>query len=357
MREIKELFSKPINTLFLGFAIFLTIFSLDTVAQIIGSNYERQTLNNKFYENHISLKFNTNDFNKFISLDSSTDYVYTHIDESVSFGNAIRKLDIFGMNNYSSIEKFFETQHSKYFSLNDYISGNKVAIVGELVKDFTYTKNNIEYISIDNVEYKVIDYLKNTKNSHWRNAILVPSKSLKSTFYTANIINIPKNENYKTTLTQIKNTFTNIEIFEHTFNKKDSLLNAITFDSSILKDLLLLTIFGILNIVIATLFWIKSMYSDIFIKISIGANIICLLKEFLYKTTLINIVALFSSTLISINFIPIIGKTYSIPINYNIYTTYLVFLISLLIVLIISLSCIFIIYIRIVKTGAIYHEK
>lgn len=98
MKDVKELLSTPLSTIFLLLGILLSIFSIDLVCQLIGSELNFYGTMKKFHSNNISLELHTENKNILKNMEES--YITEPITIGEKYSNGIVRILLLGSNNY-----------------------------------------------------------------------------------------------------------------------------------------------------------------------------------------------------------------------------------------------------------------
>lgn len=332
MRIIKEIIKTPIVTMFIFLAVLITILSFDIIIQVIVSNYQIESVEGSFYEDHLSVQIENLNIKKLEGFDG--DYILDPVEIKQVKGNGFGKAKMFGANNYSNITNEFKTKNNIYISESDYINGNKVAIIGTLIDKYTYEKDGVKKLDILGDEYTVLDIIDDSRSYMWRRAIVIPVSAYPEDIYESKKINIYKKN--ESELGKVDSRFKVESINENKFNKLEILKRAINVDKGILKDNILMIFIGSINLIIAMIFWIKSLKEQVMIKLMIGARREDILKEGILKILIITVIAFLASRLISETLISAIARNFLSPIKYSLSAGFITLGVSVVIVVLLS---------------------
>lgn len=336
MKDVKELLSTPLSTIFLLLGILLSIFSIDLVCQLIGSELNFYGTMKKFHSNNISLELHTENKNILKNMEES--YITEPITIGEKYSNGIVRILLLGSNNYNGLEKQFRTIGDNYFSEEDYKNGNKVAIIGENLRKLTYKINGESYIDIQEVRYKVIDYIDNNERSQWITGAIIPAKSMPNELLNkVKFINVYKKSDIESEVNKIREKITNVDFVNLEESLGYVLEQVWSYNSGAIKGLSFGIIIGLLNCIIASLFWSKDIRKNVSIKKLLGASKKDIFFDILHKLFIVNLAAFIISTFAVSISLETIGRVYMTPIKYKFYYSSIAFIISILIAYIITM--------------------
>lgn len=337
MKDIKELLSTPLSTMFLLVGIIVAMFSIDIVCQLIGSEFKFYGTMREFHRNNISIFLGESENNNALFLDIEDSYITEPITVAESHGNGTLRVMMLGSNYYEGLEQQFSTVNDVYFNNEDYKYGNKVAIIGKNLSKLTYKIDDELYINLQGEKYRVIDQINDDVRTQWFNAAIVPVKSMNDELVNKiNVVNIYNQSQSDYIVNKFKEKFNQLQVV----NLEESLSYVIdqvwAYNSGAIKSLSLGIIIGLLNCIIAALFWSKDIRKNIAIKKLLGASKSDIFFDVLYKLFIVNIAAFIVSIVLINVSLNSISNVFMTVIKYNLYCSFVAFILSILIAYIIS---------------------
>lgn len=312
---LKELFIKPIYSIFLFLGFCVSIYCILIVFGFLKANQDFYVDNNKLWNNHFIATFNSNEF---VTLNDITNKL---IDKNLEFSTGHYNVDLtktritrlIGVHEeLNTFRNSYPLKSGRYFTNEELNSDSKIALVGNNLSDLIYIKNKQKYIDVRNVTYRVIGILGKETNSYYDIYVFTPPRSLPEEV---------KNIKSKDTSILLSNIYLDDNKFLYKLKKSINLplisigINTYTPTNSYLKayadyrdtyfDLFLGIILSILSITSSTFFWINDMKKIYSIKRILGATNKDILKSILFQIlTLVS-----SATIVTI-------LLYKITMNY-----------------------------------------
>lgn len=337
MKDIKELLSTPLSTIFLLLGMVVSIFSIDLVCQLMGSELKFYGTMKEFHSNNVSIELGNHKPNKSVLKDIEESYITEPITIGESYSNGTVRIMLLGSNNYTGLERQFKTAGNNYFNEEDYRNGNKVAIIGENLRKLTYKIKGESYIDIQDIRYKIIDYIDNSERRQWIGGAIIPVRSMSDELLNkVGTINIYKESKVESEIDKIKEKLTNIDLVSLEESLAYVLKQVWAYNSGAIKSLSFGILIGILNCIIASLFWSKDIRKNISIKKLLGASKRDIFFDIFYKLFIVNLIAFIISIFMVNTSLETIGSVYMTIIKYKFYYSSIAFIISILISYIIT---------------------
>lgn len=287
----KQIKSHPLSTLFLmlGYivSILMSSFGASNLAELKQISLERTEgapknalvinilLNNKYEYDKILNIFND------ISLDSSM--IFTDMTTFIDASNEEQIFPISSELFYSNPDWHYPLYSGRFYTADEIMHGDKIALLGKSLKKYTYKVKNKEYIKISSEEYEVVGYVgKEGKVTPWDDRIFIPltalpamqKSNIESTgslqFILHNKKEQPVNdyEKIKNKVLSInKNAFVDIKELEAS---DDTIANLLGNSDDLITLTLLIYFIAVINSIALTTLWINDRKFEIGVRKAFG---------------------------------------------------------------------------------------
>lgn len=310
---LKELFIKPINTVFMCLGLTIAIYCLSAGTCLFTTHYNLYNDKNYLLKESCSAEFI---FKENISINNFMNNI-DQIDPNVGFITSSFNLEIeknriaylLGSYNYKDLNKILPLLEGRFFTEEESMSSKKIALVGRNLADLIYMKNDKKHIKIEGEEFEVIGTIGRKTLSHWGLRIFTPAKSLPNNIYNSNYNGIglfyPKHIlQEKKYFYDLKNNFSNKNIESIKINElsKEEGIASYVFNNN--KPMYISLIFSILlsliSIFIFSTFWADGLKKNIAIKKILGADNLYIFKQLIYQMLILVIVSSIIASILNI---------------------------------------------------------
>ncbi|KOR25400.1 ABC transporter permease [Clostridium sp. L74] len=325
---LKELFIKPLNTMFICIGLIISIYCLSIGTSLFNTNFN--FLNDKNYifkENFIAQfgfkeKISIKDFVSNIEeIDNDNGFLTSKF--ILEKGERINYLT--GVYNYKNLNNIYPLLDGRYFTNKESISNEKIALVGSEILDLTYIKNGYKYIDIDGESFQVIGIIGRKTLSYWGIQIIVPVKSLPKKFYNSKNENIeifyPNNmlKQHKY-FDDLKNVLKNQNIDEIRIEKvpQESVLNKVYDNNKAMYVSLIFSILlSLISIFTFSTFWSDGLKRNIAIKKILGANNLYIFREVVCQMLILVAISSIIASGLNIITLKFLEKVFIAKVTFN----------------------------------------
>ena len=305
---IKEIFQRPLNTIFISIGTIIAIYCLSIGISFFNIKFEINNDPNVFWNNNFIAQFTFNSKKNFNTILNNLD----NKDKNNSFLSPIYEIDtkeknrvnlLTGVYNYSNLNKIYPLYSGREFSQSEAVSKEKIAMIGYKLSDETYIKSGKKYIDVSGNSYRVIGIIGRYTSSYWNIQILVPFKALPKDLLLqgSNSIqlmfpnNMLENNNY---FDKLKSNLKNQDvIFINRYQKSVESSSKKTFedDESRYLSLLFTVLLALISLITFSTFWATDLKRNFAIKRILGASNLNIIKMLSFEILFITIL----STIIS----------------------------------------------------------
>lgn len=301
-RKIKRFFSDT-STIFLIISFIITILSfiiaINNVRETFLYNYQKDKFDRSFYKitSNGSEEQNFSDFENVIE-NSKINGIYTlpiNTPISNSENSNLKMANLVGVNDNSPNIFDKNKLYGRYFNEGDGKYGKKVAIIGELLSEQTYERDNKRFIKLSNfdAEYEVIGVIKG--NTYLDSFFFVPIRSLPAQLVNYSDVSLSllvQSSNEISNVYELKNNLHNINMGLYTPKTLLSILiESINYEKEMLQSTIIMVILGIISILIFSVFWVESLKRKFAIFRVVGANNLYIVIYILSRLLVISVIA------------------------------------------------------------------
>ncbi|NRT92133.1 ABC transporter permease [Clostridium beijerinckii] len=293
---LKELFIKPINTIFICLGFTIAIYCLSAGTCLFTTFYNLYNDKNYVLKESCSAEFK---FKENTSLGNFVDIIEKR-DSDVGFMTPRFDLEIeknrtaylIGIYNYKDLDKIFPLKEGRFFTKEESISNKKIALVGSNLADLIYMKNDKKYIKIEGEEFEVVGLIGRKTLSYWGLRIFIPVNSLPNDIYNSDYESIGLY--YPKDMLKQKNYFYDLKSNSSDKNIESIKVNELSEEEGIASrvfsnnkpiyiSLLFSILLAVISILIFSTFWADSLKKNIAIKKILGADNLYIFKQLIYQ--------------------------------------------------------------------------
>ncbi|SFB03854.1 ABC transporter permease [Clostridium frigidicarnis] len=315
----KELFIKPINTIFMCLGLTIAIYCLSAGTCLFTTFYNLYNDKNYLLKESCSAEFifkeniSINNFmNNIEQIDPNVGFITPRFDLEIEKN---RTAYLIGLYNYKELNKILPLLEGRFFTEEESMSSEKLALVGGNLADLIYMKNDKKYIKIEKEEFEVIGTIGRKTLSYWGLRIFTPVKSLPNDIYNSEYNSMglfyPKRmlqeKNY---FYDLKNNFSNKNIESIKINelsKEDGIASRVfNNNKSMYISLIFSILLALISILIFSTFWADGLKKNVAIKKILGADNLYIFKQLIYQMLILVIVSSIIAgilNLITLNFL------------------------------------------------------
>ena len=300
---IKEIFQRPLNTIFISIGTIIAIYCLSIGISFFNINFDFTNDRNIFVKNNFTVQFKFDSKRSFNTILTNLD----NKDENNSFLSPIYQIDIkdknrinrlTGVYNYTSLNATYPLYSGRFFSKSELLSEDNIAMIGYAIIDETYIKEGKKYIDIQGHEYRVIGVIGRYTSSYWNIQILVPFKALPKDLLSQGS-------------TSLELLFSNDKLYANKYfdklkkNLKDQGLLSMSIsqksvenaskkafedDKSKYMSLLFTVGLALISLITFSTFWVTDLKRNFAIKRILGANNFNIIKMLCFEISFITII-------------------------------------------------------------------
>lgn len=346
----KELFIKPINTVFICLGLTIAIYCLSAGTSVFTTFYNLHNDKNYLLKENCSAEFtfeeniSTGDFiNNIEKVDPNVEFITPRFDLEIGKN---RFAYLIGLYNYKNLNKIFPLLDGRFFTEKESASNEKLALVGSSLQDLIYTRDDKKYIMIEKEEFEVKGIIGRKTLSYWGLRILIPANSLPSTMYDYEYNSMGLY--YPKYMLQKKDYFNNLKSNFSDNNIETIKINALSQEDGIAsktlggkKSMYTSLIFSILLAVISVLifstFWADGLKRTIAIKKILGADNLYIFKQLLYQMLILVITSSIIASILNLITLNFLEKLIVAQISFDLTNIIIISIATFLLVILNSL--------------------